>query len=263
MALDFQKVQSNETLAVFVGPTGSATGITDVHEPLADELNNAGGASGVLNLSPAISYNDWAFGTEASETTNEPSLSDASTYEEFGQSNFGGTMSLYYPRAYDDASNLISQAYDLMDTPGRLLDVAVRNDGAVADTAAAAAGDFVSVYRVQRESEQNPFTPGESKRYVAGFIQKSDFDHYVTVGDQAVTAIEPASFAAGSKGRLRASQNGRDTTNRLQFTTDDPSVIEVYNGGFYEVTGTATDTATVTITDPETGDNDTVAVTVS
>ena len=34
-------------------------------------------------------------------------------------------------------------------------------------------------------------------------------------------------------------------------------------GGFYTVTGSASDTATVTITDPWTGDQDTVSVTVS
>jgi len=88
-SLDYQKMPANEVAALFAGPTGAATGITDVGEPLADELNNTGGTSGVLNISPATSFNDFGFGTQASETTNEPSLSDASTFEEFGQSNFG------------------------------------------------------------------------------------------------------------------------------------------------------------------------------
>lgn len=261
--IDYERIESNERTAVWVAPTGTATGVTDVHEPLADEINNTGGASGAVSVAEAISFNDWSFGIEASESTNEPSLADSSSYEEFGQANFGGSFSPYYPADYDDPSNPISVLYDLVDVPGSRQDIITRIDGDISESASASDGDFVSVYRVQRESEQNPFTAGESKRYVAGFIPKSDFAHLVTVGDQTVTAIEPASYAAGSRGRIRASQNGRDTTNRLRFRSDDPDVIEVYPGGFFEITGSASDTATVTIEDPNTGDNDVVAVTVS
>src|SRR5690606_16634709 len=134
----------------------------------------------------------------------------ASTFEEVGQANFGGSFSAYYPKNYADASNTISNLYDMIDQPGTRVDIALRMDGDVNESVPAQDGDFVSVYRVQRESEQNPFTPGESKRYVAGFIQKSDFAQEVVVGDHAVTAIEPADFTVGDKGRIRASQQGRD-----------------------------------------------------
>jgi len=260
---DIEKAVANENIAVFIGPTGGAFGVTNVGEPLPVELNNTGGSSGMLSVAEAISFNDWSFGMDASETNNEPSLADASTAETFGLANFGGSFSPYYPKAYDDSSNLISNLYDMIDTPGSKVDIATRIDGDVDQSEDAADGDFVSVYRVQREGETNPFTPGESKRYVASFIPKTEFSHVVVAGDHAVTAIEPASFAAGSTGRIRAAQQGRDVTCYLEFTTDDATVIDVYPGGFYKVTGTATDTATVTVTDPVTGDNDTVAVTVS
>lgn len=264
MALPFEKLFSNKNMTVWMGPTASgALGITDVGEPLADELNNTGGTSGMVNISQSISWNDYSFGMEASETLNEPSIADASTAEEFGQSNFGGSMSFYYARAYDDNSNLHSVTYDLTDVPWTALDVATRLDGEVNYTVPAANGDFVSDFRVQTDGEVNPFTPGESKRRTVSFLPKSDFGAFVVVGDHAVTGLPPATFAAGDKGRIRASQQGRDTTNYLIFTTDDASVIEVSPGGAFEVTGVATDTAAVTITDPVTGDNDVVAVTVS
>ncbi len=261
MPMDYQKLPADRTTTVWLGPTGAATGIAEISEPTAAELNNAGGTSGIQPASQSISWNDWDFGTQASEVLNEPSLADAATYEEFGQNNFGGGVSFYYPEDYDDNSNLHSVIYDLTDTPGELNDIAIRIDGETFTTEPAADGDFVSTYRVQGEAEANPFTPGESKRRTVNFIQKSDFSHFTVVGDHAITPIAPAAFALGDTGRIRASQQGRDTTNRLSITTSDGEIINVYPGGFYEVTGEGT--ATVTITDNATGDTATVEVTVN
>lgn len=265
--LDFEKFEANQHVTVWEGPTASGgVGVTDVNEPLADELNNTGGTSGMINVTEAISWNDWSFGTEASEVSSEPSMSDASTYEEFGQANYGGSISFYYPDAYDDPTDLLSNVYDLHDLPGSKQDIVVRVDGKIEDTTPAVDGDFVSVYRVQSESETNPFTPGESKRYTKSFIQKSEFSHFVVVGDHAITAIAPSTdpWEEGKVARLRASQKGRDVTNYLEFTSSDDTVVKIAKkGGFYTVTGSASDTATITITDPGTGDTQTVSVTVT
>lgn len=262
---DFEKLDSDRHYTIFHSPSGGATlGVTNVHEPLAAEINNTGGTSGMINVSPSISWNDWDFGTQASETTNQPSFADAASYSDFGQENYGGNISYWMPAAYDDDSNTHSLVYDLTDAIDAQIDVVTRLDGEILTSAAAADGDFVSVYRVEGGADQNPFTPGEDKRRTRNWFQKSDFDHFTVVGDHAITAIEPASFPAGESGRIRASQQGRDVTNRLEFTSDDADVIDIdLKGGFYTVTGSATDTATVTITDPWTGDTDTVAVTVS
>jgi len=263
MPIDFEKLPADKNVTVWIGPSGGSTlGITDIAEPLAAELNNTGGTSGVQPASQSISWNDWDFGIQASETLNEPSLADAATYEEFGQSNYGGAISFYLPEEYDDNSNLHSIIYDLTDQPGQRNDIAVRIDGDTHTSVPAADGDIVSAFRVQGEAEANPFTPGESKRRTVSFIQKSEFAAWTIVGDHAITAIEPAAFVEGDKGRIRALVQDRDYTNALNFSTDDADVIQVYPGGFYEVTGADTDTATITITDPNTGDVETVAVTV-
>lgn len=262
--LDFTKTPTNERVAIFQGPTASGPlGVTNVYEPLADELNNTGSTSGVLNVSKAVSWNDFDFGMQASDTNSDPSIADASSYEEFTQYNYGGGMSFYRPKAYDDASNLLSLVYDMTEAPETGLDMAMRIDGDVDYTTAAADGDLVSVFRVETDSETNVFGQGDAKRRTVGFMPKGVFSHLVPVGLQTVTAIEPASFAAASKGRIRASVQGRDVTNMMEFSSDNPGVIEVYPGGVYVVTGTATNTANVTITHPGTGGTATVAVTVS
>lgn len=263
--LDYTKLPADKRQSVWIGPSGGTTlGITDVAEPLAAEINNTGGTSGVLPASQSISWNDYGFGTQASEVLNEPSLADSASYEEFGQANYGGDMSFYYPGEYDDNSNLHSLIYDLTDIPGERQDIAVRVDGDVETTQPAMDGDFVSVYRVQGVAEANPFTPGESKRRTVTFWNKSDFSHFTVVGSHAITALVPATtpWAVGTKGRIRASQGGRDTTNRLLFSTSNAATIQVYPGGFYEVLGAADATATITITDPETDDTQTVSVVV-
>lgn len=263
--LDFEKLSSDKHYTVWHGPSGGSTlGITDVNEPLAAEINNTGGTSGVLNVSPSISWNDWDFGVQASETTNQPSFADAASYSDFGQENYGGNISYWMPAAYDDNSNLHSLVYDLTDAIDAKIDIVTRLDGDVLTSVAATDGDFVSVYRVEGGADQNPFTAGEDKRRTRNWFPKSEFSHFVTVGTQTITAIAPAAFPAASKGRIRASQNGRDTTNRLEFRSSNAAVIDVdFKGGFYTVTGTAAGTATVTITDPNTGDTVSVAVTVS
>ena len=261
MPIDFQKTPSDQRVSVWIGPTSGATGITEIAAPEAGELNNTGGASMMLPAHQSISWNDFDFGTQASETNNEPSLADIANYEEFGASNFGGSMSFYYPAEYDDNSNMHSQIYDLTDQPGVLLDVAVRIDGDVQTSEPAEDGDFVSAYRVSGESETNPFTPGESKRRTVGFTKRGEFAPLTVVGDHEITILAPGSFGPSDKGRIRATQQGRDVTNRLTWTTTNGDVINVYPGGFFEVTGEGT--ATVTATDPGTGDSETAQVSVS
>lgn len=259
--LNFAKLSADRHVSVHIGPSGGTTlGITDVDEPLAAEINNTGGLSGMQFASSTISWNDYDFGIQASETLNEPSLADAGSYVEFGQSNFGGGMSFFLPRDFDDDSNQHSVIFDLTDAKYHTIDVTVRLDGDVLATAPAADGDFVSAYRVQAGGDANPFTPGESKRRTITYAPRGDFSHYTVVGSHAITAIAPATFPLSAKGRIRASQGGRDRTNALRFTTSNANRIVVYPGGFYSVPAGATGTATITILDPGTGDTATITV---
>ena len=262
--IDFDKLRADKVLTVLLAPTGAATGVQNVGEPTEAEVT-VGGATAFVNASRSISWQDWDFGIQESERLNDPSLADDSTYEDFGQMNYGGSMSFYYPKDYDDDSNNHSLVYDLTDTPWTKIDVLVRLDGDVKNDTAVVNGDFVHVLRTMTDGEANSLQGADALRRTVSFLQQGDVAVYTIVGDHAITAIEPATapWLAGKKARLRASVQDRDYTNALEFSTSDASVVQVYPGGFYEVTGTAADTATITITDPHTGDTQTVAVTVS
>lgn len=270
MPIDYERLYANRNrgvLGYWIGPSGADTtlGITNAAIPEAAEINNTGGTSGMLNAAPSTSWSDWAFGQEASETQNEPSLADSSTYEEFGQNNFGGTVSYWLPNDFNDNTNEHKLVFDLTKDPGALIDSVIRIDGDKPTTQPAANGDYVHVHRVEVASEQNPFTPGESKRRNVGYNQKGDFAHYTVVGPHVITPIPAASnpWAAGKKARLRASVQGREYTNALTFTSSNSNVVAIYNGGFYEVTGVTGGTATITIRDVDAGTTATVNVTVT
>jgi hypothetical protein len=266
--IDFAKLPSNSTTAAFMGPGGGATlGVTDTQLPLSAELNNTGGTSGMVNATPAISWNDFDFGIQESETTNEPSLADSANYEEYGIANYGGGMSTYYPEAYDDPSNILNVVYDMTDQLGDIVDIALRVDGDLKWDVPAADGQFVSVYRAEVNSEANPFEFGSSKRRTVDFAALGDFSYMTVLGSHTMTLIPPATtpWAVGRKGRLRVSMQGRDVTNMdtLSFSVSDPTVIELGDDGSYHVIGDAADTATITVVETGTANTATQSVTVT
>lgn len=218
----------------------------------------------MLNWSPSISWNDWGFGVEASETSNDPSFADESTYEEFSAKNYGGEISFYYPKEYDDNSNNHSLVYDQTDTPHTAIDVVVRIDGDTRTNEPAADGDLVHVFRTLTDSEGNVLTQPDAYRRTVGFLNQGDAEFFTIVGAHTLTTNLPATpWAAGNKGRIQVVVQDRDYTNAVSFMSDDPEVVQVYPGGFYEVTGSATDTATITIRDEAAGTSTTESVTVT
>lgn len=250
---NFTKLNSDRHLKVVIGPDGSdgVLGITDLGAPLADELNNTGGTSGVQDATASISWSDWGFGFEASETANEPSLADISTYEDRTTMNYGGDISMFMPAEYDDNSNQHSVIYDLTDEPGVIVDIATRLDGAKKESTPFADGDFVHTFRVQGQGETNPFTPGESTRRTVGFASYGEANSYTIVGAHTLTQIGTTTFTVGAKGRIRIAVQDRDYTNALSFRSSDSAVIDVYPGGFYEVIGAGS--ATITVEDKAAG----------
>lgn len=271
MPMDYKKLKANSDASIistWIGPSGGTTlGVTEVGEPLAAELNNTGGTSGMILANKAISWDDWDFGVQESDTNNQPSMADTSTYEEFGQYNFGGGISFFQPDGNEeDTSNTLWNVKELTKVDLDQ-DIAIRIDGNKPYTQPAADGDYASVYRVSAVAVANPFAPGEAKRRTVTFSSQEEFAHYTVVGEHVLTPVLPATapWAAGKKARVRIEVQGRDFTNSdaLRYRTSDETVVEVYPGGFYEVTGAADDTATITVEDTGAGTSVEIEVTVT
>lgn len=262
MPIDFQKTPADRNRGAWIAPTSPTTGLADIDVPTAAAIN-PGNTVGFIPLHQSISNNDTDLGFQASDTANEPSWADSSTFEEFTTTNYGGSASLYYPRDYDDNSNLHSLVYDLTDVPGKQVDVVLRLDGGVLSGTPVANGDFVHGMRLAVAGEQNVMTVSESVRRTVPFTPSGEYAHYTIVGPHVLTAIAPSTWETGDKGRIRVTVQNRDYTcsDQIRFNTSNVNVIDVLPGGFYTVNGTGT--ATVTITDEGAGTSTTVSVTVA
>lgn len=263
--MDYEKLPSDKNVGFWIGPTGDATGIQDVDLPSAAEVNNQGGVSNMMNAVVAVSWNDYDFAVQAPETTSDPSFADESTYEDLGPTQWGGGVSFYYPGRYHDPTNSMSEAYDLTKTPWTYMDVVTRIDGVKPNpTTPISDGDFVSVYRVWTDSESNVLEADTAYRRTVGMQMAGEAAFYTVVGPHTITTnLGATPWAAGSKGRIQGVVQDRDYTSKLEFVSSDSDVVQVYPGGFYTVTGSAADTATITIYDRGAGTSTTEAVTVT
>lgn len=251
--MDFKKTPADQRVTVWIGPKGS---IANIQAPTAAEIN------AMILASQSISWNDYDFGIQASETSNDPSLADESTYEDFGQANFGGNISFYYPKEYDDASNLHSVIYDLTDIPWTELEIVARIDGDVKVSRPAANGDFVSVYEVMTDGETNSLQGADALRRTVNMLQQAGFSHRVLVGPHTLS-VTPASLtiAEGTSKPLKVlagDTTKRVYTNAVTYRSSDPTVATVSNTGV--VTRLKTGAATITVLDEATDETATVTL---
>ena len=229
-------------------------------QPTAAELN----AGTALDVSDSISWNDFDFGLQASNTIDDPAITAIGKVSDRGAEQFGGGVSFYYPGAFGDASNAYSNTYDAMDQPRTLGFLVIRIDGDNANSPEAAAGDLVSVYKVMTDAYAEVITGEEAFRYTITFLPQGDLAvRTVVKGSSASAVVTPSTLtvAVDAHSRLTATVGGRNYTNGVKWTTSDATKASVSSAGV--VTGVASGSATITATYEATGATDTTAVTVS
>jgi hypothetical protein len=222
--------------------------------PTAAEIN------ATLDISDAVSWNDFDFGLQASNTIDDPAITAIGKVSDRGAAQFGGGISLYYPGAFGDASNKYSLVYDALDAPRTRGFLVVRVDGAES-AATAATGDLVHVFRVMTDGYAESITGEEAFRYTITFLPQGDLAVRTVVGGGAVVTPATLSIAAGASAPLTATVGGRRYTNGVEWSTSDATKATVSSAGI--VTGVAAGSATITATYAATGGTDTTAVTVS
>lgn len=223
--------------------------------PTASEINAC------LDVSDSISWNDFDFGLQASNTIDDPAITAIGKVSDRGAAQFGGGVSFYYPGAFGDASNDYANTYDAMDQPRTLGYLVIRIDGDKTATPAAANGQMVSIYKVMTDAYAEVITGEEAFRYTITFLPQGDLAVRTVVGGTTPVTPSTLSVAAGASAHLTATVGGRNYTNGVKWTTSDPTKATVSSAGV--VTGVAAGSATITATYEATGNTDTTAVTVS
>lgn len=221
--------------------------------PTAAEINAC------LDVSDSVSWNDFGFGIQASNTIDDPAITAIGKVSDRGASQFGGTISFYYPRDFDDAGSDYSLTYDALDAPRTIGYVVWRMDGEMS-TASAATGDLVSVAKVITDGYAESITGEEAFRYTVTFLSQGDLAVRTVVGGGTVV-VTPSTLtlANGDSERLVATVGGRTYTNGVKWTSSNPAAATVSSAGVVTCVN-ATQTATITGTFEATGGTDTCLV---
>lgn len=229
-----------------------------------------------LDISDAISWNDFDFGTQASTTSSDPAITAKGNVSSRGASQYGGGLSFYYPGAFGDNSNKYSLVFDALRLPGTAGYLTIRLDGkelyTTTSTASypgtqAQANDLVTVYRVETAGYAEAITGEEAFRYTVTFLAKGLLASQVVVRATAsapTVVITPTtgtiSLAAKTKLALTAAVNSRPYTRGVVWKSSDTSKVAVSKNGIAtQVAGATAGSVTVTATYPETNTVSTAA----
>lgn len=220
--------------------------------PTAAEINAC------LDISDSISWNDFDFGLQASNTIDDPAITAIGKVSDRGAAQFGGGISFYYPGAFGDASNAYSLTYDALDAPRTAGYLVMRVDGAE-QSASAANGDLVHVFKVMTDGYAESIVGEEAFRYTITFLPQGDLAVRTVVGGGAVV-VTPSTLtlSAGESAPLTATVGGRIYTNGVKWTSSNPAAATVSTGGV--VTAITTGTVTITATYEADGTTDTCLV---
>jgi len=248
------KVPASGNIRVWFALTNA---FADYKNPTAAEINAS------LDLSDAVSWNDFDFNLEASNQLEDPAITSVGKIVDRGYTNWGGSISFYYPKSFDDATSKYSTVYDALDAPRTSGYLVVRIDGEES-AATAAEGDFVHVLKVMTDGYAESITGEEAFRYTVTFLPQGDFAVRTVVegASAAAVVVSPATLAtsAGDHDELAVTWGGRTYTNGVTYTTSDSTKATVSSAGV--VTSVATGSATITATAPN-GETGTCTVTVS
>jgi hypothetical protein len=229
----------------------------DYKNPTAAEINAS------LDLSDAVSWNDFDFNLEASNQLEDPAITSIGKIVDRGYTNWGGSISFYYPRTFDDSTSKYSEVYDALDAPRTNGYLVLRIDGEES-AATVSAGDMVHCFKVVTDGYAESITGEEAFRYTVTFLPQGDYVVRAIAAGVSPNAVDvtPAtlSTAAGDHDELAVTFGGRVYTNGVEYSSSNNAVATVSRAGI--VTSVATGTATITATGPN-GQTDTCVVTVS
>lgn len=249
------KLASSGNIRVWFGNSSS---LANPKSPTAAEIN------AMLDISDSISWNDFDFGTQASNTSDDPPITAKSAVSDRGAAQYGGSLSFYYPRDESDATNEYKVTYDALRVPGTLGYIVMRVDGKELTTTTgtasnpgtqAAANDLVNVYKVESAGWTDSITGEEAFRYTISFVSKGSIatNTVVKSGAAPSVAILPLTLAVttGQTGIVNATVNTRKYTRGVRWSSSDPAVATVSQNGV--VTGVSGGTADITCTYEATG----------
>lgn len=230
------KIQANGNIRV----TWALEAAVTVPEfPTATQLN-AG-----LNLSSAISWEDYALGSTGSDDIDDRALTDLGNEVSRGSANYEAVLDFFREanRADSTSSYLNAfQAFRTSDVVGYL----VTRVGIPSSTAFAA-GDIVSVFRVIISHTTDVATGDTSTKFQVTFLSQGLLHtHTVVQSASAILGVPTTNTrAVNSRLVLAPTLDGRSIRSVATYTSSAPAIATVSNQGV--VVARAAGSATITV----------------
>lgn len=253
-----ERFPSNGNVTVWIVPVA---GIANYNAPTDAEIN-AG-----INITPAVSWENTTFPTASeSNDIDDRSLLDAGNATTRGFAQWEASLSLFRPKDLTDTVSDYGRAWQALKTPRASYYVITRVAQMPTGTVTpAAAGDFVSVYRVITDAVADDIEGEDSYKYSFVGVPQGELSVYTRVkmaDPVVVAALGSATLTVGDVSAFEATIDGEWMTQDVEWSSSDIAVASVSNNGV--VTGQSGGTASITATHPSaTGATTAVSVTVS
>lgn len=232
------------------------TSIADPTQPTAAEIN-AG-----VNLSEAISWNNFELGSSGSSDVDDRAITDVGNAISRGFPDFSATLDFFRDSNPADSGSIYNTAFTLFKQPGLNGYLVVRY-GQALPSANAAAAEYVSVYKFITDVVSDDTEGEDSVKFEVTFLPQGTIVEHTLVKTAAPVISLPATMtlAVGDLDRIVSTVSGANVTASADYSSSDTTKATVSSTGI--VTAIAAGAATITVSHPGANASDTVAVTVS
>ena len=234
---------------------GTAAAFANPAKPTVAEL------TACIDITQAIAYDNFGFGFQASNKNSDPSWADTGNVQTRGFANYSGSISFFYPAAFDVPTDNTYLTWDALDQRLTVGYLVFRFDGTKTNSAAVA-NDFVRVYKVQTDGWSDVNTGEVNFKYTISFQPQG-----VAYVDAVVATTAPVPVlglvgggstmtVAGGKKATLAYRTGRQlssngTPSFFTYSSSDTTKATVDNNGV--IVPVAAGSVTITATDKVTG----------
>lgn len=251
-----EKVQSNGNVTVWWVP---AAAIADYRSPTPAEINTSG-----VDLTDAIAWENFDLGATESNDIDDRSLRDLGNAVTRGFAQFGANLSFFRSLNPNDPTSDYTIAFETFRNPRvygylitRVLQVAPNTK------VPAAAGEWISVFKVVGDYLANDTEGEDSYKFTVGFLAQGQVKVYTQVKNATPVTVAPATLTVkiGSYVLATATLAGKSITQGATWTSASPAIASVSPNGV--VKGLAVGTSIISANHPAATGAGTVTVTVT